>query len=65
LQLFTLVCFSINLYLIFDINNFFEYIGAGETSVSESEVTSLGISVTVMILFNMIAWPNMHEFVEG
>ena len=59
----TLVCFSINVWLIFDIEGVFEYLGAGDSKM-EYDVTSLGISTTIMILFNMVAWPNIHESAE-
>jgi len=52
--------FALNVWLIFDIENVFEWLGAGDSTMSY-DVTSLGISVTIMILFNMIAWPNIHE----
>ena len=35
--------------------------GNSEESV---EITTLGISATIMILYNMIAWPYIHELTD-
>jgi hypothetical protein len=54
-------CFGLNVLLIFYIKEIFELIGAGPGLGAEYKVTTLGISASIMVLYNMIAWPHIHE----
>ena len=38
----------------------FAFLGMGNAH-QNYDVTSLGISATIMILYNMIGWPYIHE----
>lgn len=60
LQFRCLVFFGINITLMYKLEPVFNFLGAG-TNDQDYKVTTLGISSTIMILYNMIAWPYIHE----
>jgi len=53
--------FFCSLGLIQFYRNIFELLGMGDPSMADSEITTLGISATIMILYNMIGWPYIYE----
>ena len=61
LQVCSIICFFLSVLLIFYIEEVFEVIGAGPGKGTDYKVTTLGISATIMTLYNMIAWPHIHE----
>lgn len=48
------------MFLIYEVEVVFNYLGAGEEKL-DHRATTLGISSTILILYNMIAWPYIHE----
>lgn len=49
---------------MYKLEDVFLFLGAGTVGM-EYKVTTLGISATIMILYNMIAWPYIHECQEA
>jgi len=45
------------------IEEVFSLFGMGDPTES-NEITTLGISATIMILYNMIAWPYIYELTD-
>lgn len=61
LQLQSIICFFINVLLTYHLETLFDFLGAGPRNSSDYKVATLGIAATIMILYNMIAWPHIHE----
>ena len=56
----SLIFFFINVFLMYKLDAIFDFLAAGDSEM-DMKVTTLGISSTIMILYNMIAWPYIHE----
>lgn len=61
LQVCSICCFFVSVLLIFYLEDVFYLIGGGPGKEADYKVTTLGISATIMTLYNMIAWPHIHE----
>ena len=42
----------------------FSVFGMGDPENEDTKITTLGISATIMILYNMIGWPYIHELTK-
>ena len=61
LQLWTVIYFLIALVLIAFYEDIFETLGMGDPENEDINISTLGISATIMILYNMIGWPYLEE----
>lgn len=53
--------FSFSLVLMFFREPIFQFFGMGNPFEKDQDVTTLGISATIMILYNMVGWPFILE----
>ena len=52
--------FLLTALFTFYIETIFDFMGMGDVN-EDFKVTTLGLSAAIMILYNMIAWPFIHE----
>ena len=60
IQLLSLFLFMLNVFFMYKIDVIFDFLAAGYQGL-DMNVTTLGITSTIMILYNMIAWPYIQE----
>ncbi len=53
--------FFFSLALIQFYKDIFQFLGMGDPSNEDTKITTLGITATIMILYNMIGWPYIYE----